>query len=108
MSFRANLIGFPHSFCSDSETGSSVSERAEEEDISEMPDAVDVIVEERGREVMGSEGGGRGTDSTIVCASLKMVCRYSEADGGEVGTVEKSVGARDLRAVWRAAIVSVF
>ncbi len=69
-------MGLPHSFCKVTWEGSIGSERAEEEEISETLEAVDALVEERGREVTrGSVGGGRGTESMIVCASMKAFCR---------------------------------
>ena len=70
------MIGLPHSFCKLVYAGSSGSERAEEEEISETFEAVDALVEERGRDVTrGSLGDGRGTESIIVWASVKAFCR---------------------------------
>ena len=59
-------MGLPHSFCKGVLAGARGSERADDEEISEMLEAVEADVEERGRVVKRSDGGGRGTESMIV------------------------------------------
>ena len=73
-----------------------------------MLEAMEAVVEERGR-VKGASvaGGGRGTDSIIVWAFWKAVRRYVAASARVVGTEEKEVGESVWRAAWRAAM-SVF
>ena len=61
---------------------------------------MDALVEERGRVVTrGSVGGGRGTESIIVWASVKAFCRYNMISDSAVGTEEKGVGLRERRAL---------
>ena len=82
------------------------SDRAKEADISDTFEALEVAVEERGREIeAASAGAGRGTESMIVQASWKAFSRKVTASSWEVGTAEKWVGLRDWRAVWRLAML---
>lgn len=65
-----------------------------------MLEAMEAVVEERGRVVGASvEGVGSGTDSIIVWALWKALRRYVAASAWVVGTEEKGVG----ESVWRAA-----
>ena len=71
-----SLIGLPHSFWRGTLAGSRGSGRAGEGKNSDMSEAAEAVVEERGRPVERSASTGKGTESTMVRASLKADRRY--------------------------------
>lgn len=79
------------------------SERADDGEISEAFEAMDVVVFARERPVSG--GGGRGTESMRAWARWKASRRYTFSSEWSVGTEEKGVGERVFNALWRAAMI---
>ncbi len=86
-------------------SGSKGSERTEEVDTSELPEASEAeeMARKRAPSRAPSAGGG-GTESMMRRAFAKMSLRYSFASGSVAGTDENEVGLRTWRAEWRAAI----
>jgi hypothetical protein len=105
LSLGFSFTGF-HSFCNASISEGGGAERAEERDISEAEEAVELERERPSGEPESSGGVGIGTESTSNCPLLKA----SKRNGFRLskGASEKSTGPNDFKASWRADMVLAY
>lgn len=92
------MIGLPHSFCRAACSGEGGALRADDAEISEAFEAMEVVVLERARVAVESSTEGGGTDSMTACEFEKVSSRYDFSLACSRGTESKAVGER----VWRA------